>query len=111
LLDLGVARLPSLDDELETTAPGTPSFMSPELFRGGHGNEQSDLYALGVTLYRMFSKGHFPYGEVEPFTRPNFKNPAPLSQYRPDLPAWLEIFLARAVNPEKGFVNAMDLAF
>ena len=111
LLDLGVARLPGLDDELESTAPGTPSYMSPELFRGGRGNEQSDLYALGVTLYRLFSKGHYPYGEVEPFTRPSFDRPAPMSKYRPDLPSWLEVLMARAVNPEKGFTNAMDLAF
>lgn len=111
LLDLGVARLPGLDDELESTAPGTPSYMSPELFRGFRGNEHSDLYALSVTLYRLFSKGHYPYGEVEPFTRPNFANMVPLGQYRPDLPSWLEILLVRAVNPKKGFTNAMDLAF
>lgn len=111
LLDLGVARLPGLDDEFETTAPGTPSYMSPDLFRGGRGDKQSDLYALGVTLYRMFSKGYYPYGEVEPFTRPNFDKPVPLGQYRPDFPSWLEVLLARAVNPEKGFTNAMDLAF
>ncbi|MCF6251654.1 MAG: protein kinase [Methylococcaceae bacterium] len=111
LLDLGVARLPGLDDELESTAPGTPSYMAPQLFRGDRGNEHSDLYALGVTLYRMFSKGHYPYGEVEPFTRPSFDKPVPLGQYRPDLPSWLEVLLLRAVNPEKGFTNAMDLAF
>ena len=111
LLDLGVARLPGLDDELESTAPGTPSYMSPQLFKGGRGDGQSDLYALGVTLYRLFSQGHYPYGEVEPFTRPNFDKVVPLGQYRPDLPSWLEVLLARAVNPEKGFVNAMDLAF
>ncbi len=111
LIDLGVARLPGLDDELESTAPGTPSYMSPELFRGGRGDEQSDLYALGVTLYRMFSKGHYPYGEVEPFTRPSFDRLVPLSQYRSDLPSWLGVLLARAVNPGKGFSNAMDFAF
>ncbi len=111
LLDLGVARLPGLDDELESTAPGTPSYMAPQLFRGDRGNEHSDLYALGVTLYRMFSKGHYPYGEVEPFTRPSFDKPVPLGQYRPDLPSWLEVLLLRAVNPEKGFTNAIDLAF
>jgi serine/threonine protein kinase len=85
--------------------------MSPELFRGSRGNEQSDLYALGVTLYRLFSKGHYPYGEVEPFTRPKFDKPVPLGHYRPDLPSWLEVLMAHAVNPEKVFVNAMDLAF
>ena len=59
----------------------------------------------------MFSKGHYPYGEVEPFTRPSFDRLAPLNKYRPDLPSWLEVLLARAVNPDKGFSNAMDFAF
>lgn len=111
LLDLGVARLPGLDDEFESTAPGTPSYMSPQLFCGGRGDEKSDLYALGVTLYRLFSKGHYPYGEIEPFTRPNFDKPTPLGEYRPDLPSWLEVLFTHAINPDKGFINAMDMAF
>ncbi|MEE9396369.1 MAG: protein kinase [Methylococcales bacterium] len=111
LLDLGVALLPGLQDGLESTAPGTPSYMAPELFRGEQGSEPSDLYALGVTLYRMFSKGHYPYGEVEPFSRPRFDKLVPLSKYRPDFPAWLDGLMARAVSTEKRFDSAMDLAF
>lgn len=111
LIDLGVARLPGLNDEMESTAPGTPSYMSQALFKGGRGDEQSDLYALSVTLYRLFSRGHYPYGEVEPFTRPNFTKATPLSQYRPDLPSWLGMLLLREVHPDKVFVNAMDLVY
>lgn len=113
LLDLGVARLPGLEDEHHATSPGTPSYMAPELFAGAPGDERSDVYALGVTLYRLFSGGHYPYGEVEPFMRPRFSRRTPLSRHRPDLPAWLDDVLAKAtaVDTEQRFGDAMELAF
>ncbi|HEC28114.1 MAG TPA: bifunctional protein-serine/threonine kinase/phosphatase [Gammaproteobacteria bacterium] len=113
LLDLGVARLPGIQDDAGLGAPGTPSFMAPELYNGEAGNESSEVYALGVTLYRMFSAGHYPYGEVEAFTRPRPGKYTTLLQYRPDLPAWLDIILAKATefNPDKRFKDVMELAF
>lgn len=100
LLDLGVARLPGIHDDAELGAPGTPSFMAPELFQNAAGDECSEVYALGVTLYRMFSAGHYPYGEVEAFTRPRLSKYTSLSQYRPDLPAWLDMVLAQATEAD-----------
>lgn len=86
LVDLGVCRAPHLEDFPEQEIPGTPSYMAPELFAGAAGDELSDLYALGVTIYRAFSGG-YPYGEIEPFTKPRFGKPQPLTAKRPDLPA------------------------
>ena len=113
LLDLGVARLPGFAEFEENEIPGTPSYMAPELFEGERGDDSSDVYALGVTLYRSLSGGHYPYGEVEPFSRPRFNKRTPLAQYRPDLPAWLDMLLARAVAVEKSkrIGDAMELAF
>eukprot|EP01037_Dinobryon_pediforme_P011760 gene11760-11851_t len=99
LLDLGVARVPELEDFPAEDIPGTPSFMAPELFNGQSGNEKSDQFALAATLYRMLTSA-FPYGEIEPFTRPKFTTPTPLSKYRPDLPAWLDIVLGKALDPD-----------
>src|SRR5208282_4511530 len=55
LIDLGVARLPHMEDIPAPHAPGTPSYMAPELFAGAPGDERSDQFALGVTIYRMFT--------------------------------------------------------
>ncbi|GMQ83425.1 MAG: bifunctional protein-serine/threonine kinase/phosphatase [Gammaproteobacteria bacterium] len=113
LLDLGVARLPGIEDDSGQGAPGTPSYMAPELYRGAAGDEHSEVYALGVTLYRMFSAGHYPYGEVEAFSRPRQTKYTPLSQHRPDLPAWLDMVLDRASAPDpaKRFADVLELAY
>jgi serine/threonine protein phosphatase PrpC len=97
LLDFGVARLPGLEDgETGGGVPGTASYMAPELFAGGEGDERSDLFALAATLFRAFT-GTFPYGDIEPFTHPRFGKPPSLARLRPDLPAWLDAALSRAL--------------
>ena len=110
LIDLGVARLPRVGEFARSEIPGTPSYMAPELFDGEQGNALTDQYALGVTLYRLFT-GRYPYGEVEPFSRPRFDRPTPPSRYRPDLPGWLEAAILRAVavRPTERFGDVIEL--
>lgn len=112
LIDLGVARLPGIEEASNADIPGTPSYMAPELFSGQRGDERSDVYALGVTLHRLFSNGHYPFGEIEPFSTPRFARRTALSKYRPDLPAWLDTCLTRAtaVDPRDRHGDAMELA-
>jgi len=113
LLDLGVARLPNIEDFPASTVPGTPSYMAPEMIDGQPGNEQSDIFALGVTLFRMFT-GAYPYGEVEAFSHPRFtRPPASVAALRPDLPSWLDQVLLRliAVRPAERFDDALECIF
>jgi serine/threonine protein phosphatase PrpC len=114
LLDLGVARLPAWDDDRDLQIPGTPSYMAPEQFAGERGTQATDVFSLGATFYRMFAKGAYPYGEIEPFTTPRFNGKLkPLGAYRPDLPSWLEMVLGKAlaVNPKERYRDAIELAF
>lgn len=112
LLDLGVARLPNMEDFPEGTVPGTASYMAPELFAGRPGDEASDQFALGVTIFRTFSAS-YPYGEIEPFSRPRLGKPASLLALRPDLPAWLDQALARAiaVDPRERYEDVIEFLF
>ena len=113
LIDLGVARLPNIEDVPGSNMPGTPSYMAPELIEGQPGNEKSDIFALGITLFRMFT-GTYPYGEVEPFSHPRFtRPPALVAALRPDLPSWLDQVLSRliAVRPEDRCADAMECIF
>ena len=115
LIDFGIVRLPGLEpgdgSAPNQAAPGTPSYMAPELLAGAPGDARSDIFALGVTLYRMFA-GAYPYGEIEPFQRPAWKPPTPLQQRRPDLPGWLDLVLGRAIAlvPEARPEDALELA-
>lgn len=110
LIDFGVARQKAAQDIGTVSEPGTPSYMAPELFGELQATEASDQFALGVTIYRLFT-GRFPYGEIEPFTHPKFRSPSPLAS--PDLPAWLDKVIGRAisVNPADRYQDVLELVF
>jgi serine/threonine protein phosphatase PrpC len=102
LLDLGLAALPGLDGGLRDDLGGTTRYMAPELFRGVEAGPRSEVFSLGVTLYRMFSGGGFPFGRKEKL---------PLARARPDLPAWLGRIVARAIetDPQRRFASTAEV--
>ena len=51
LSDFGLARRASEDNKI--AKGGTPNYLAPELLYGASPSKQSDIYALGVTLYEM----------------------------------------------------------
>ena len=112
LIDLGVVRVPGLEDFPPEEIPGTVAYMAPEMFEGEPGNEATDVYALGVTMFRAFT-GEFPYGNVEAASPPRHSRPRDFSALRPDLPAWLQTALARAIaaDPAERFHDMTEFAF
>lgn len=109
LLDFGLAYCPGLSRDDPHNLPGTPSYLAPEAFQGAPPEPRQDLYAAGVSLYRLLC-GHYPYGEIEAFQHPRFGTPAPASRYRPDVPGWLDDWLARLVasQPQQRFETAEE---
>ena len=109
LVDLGVVRVPGLEDTSADAIPGTPGYMAPEMYDGEAGNKTTDIFALGVTMFRAFT-GEFPYGN--PHLGPPRGRPKALSNLRPDLPGWLEALLMRAIaiDPKERFDDAVDFA-
>ncbi len=101
LIDFGVVRIPGMEDSQPQDIPGTPAYMAPEMFDGEAGNEATDIYALGVTMFRAFT-GEYPYGNLDATSPPRRERPTPLSALRPDLPAWLQAALGRAVARDPG---------
>ncbi len=90
LMDFGSAAEQPGDLEPREGAglSGTPLFMAPEVLRGETPGPVSDVYSLGVVLYRLVS-GRFP---VEAASLPELLEKhrsgaaTPLRDVRPDLP-------------------------
>jgi len=103
LLDLGLAYLPGIDLADAAKPGGTIRYMAPELLRGSAANARTEVFALAVTLYRMFSAGAYPFGQHEA---------VPLARLRPDLPRWLGQCLARALAsiPAERYADAGEFA-
>jgi serine/threonine protein phosphatase PrpC len=111
LIDLGVVRVPGLEDFPPEDIPGTPGYMAPEMFDGEPGNVTTDIYALGVTMFRAFT-GEFPYGNLDATSPRRRDRPKALSELRPDLPAWLQAALGRAIaiDPAQRFRDVTEFA-
>lgn len=110
LIDLGVARLPRVEEFAEAEAPGTPGYKAPEMFAGNPGDALTDQYALGVTLYRIFTS-EYPSGQETEFSRIRFDRPTRPTQHRADMPAWLEATILRtlSVDPAERFDSVEEL--
>jgi len=114
IADFGIARLEGTELTQEGTSVGTPSYMSPEQFRGGAVDGRSDIFSLGAVLYWMCTgKKPFP-GENITITsfQVAYENPPPPSTANINLPEALDDVLMRclAKNPESRYATAGDLA-
>lgn len=92
---------------------GTPQFMAPELFEGVEASAASDVYSLGVVLYRLVSN-RYPVEAadltdlIERHRKGEFR---PLRDVRPDLPSGFVEAVERALapNPDKRMRTAGEL--
>jgi serine/threonine-protein kinase len=63
ITDFGIAKIESSTLTQVGAVIGTPSYMSPEQFKGEPVDGRSDLFAVGIVLYQMLTG-------VRPFTGP-----------------------------------------
>ncbi|KPU96836.1 protein kinase [Variovorax paradoxus] len=106
LIDLGATHVAGLDDGGEPRAlaiEGTPQYTAPEYFTGQGGTARSDLFSLAVIAYRMLS-GQLPYGlqasRIRGTADAHRLRYVPLRQFRPELPAWVDAVLQKALHPQ-----------
>jgi len=60
LSDFGIAKSKTFSDDEGEWLVGTPAYMSPEQAKGTSVDGRSDVYALGVVLYRLLT-GQLPF--------------------------------------------------
>jgi eukaryotic-like serine/threonine-protein kinase len=119
LMDFGLAKV--LRDEpglMKLTRTGlvlgTPEFMSPEQVLGKTLDARSDVYALGVLAFEMFT-GRVPFEGKSPqeVALARLKGqPLRLRTVRPELPERLEYVIGRALaqNPADRFQSMEELS-
>lgn len=93
------------------TQAGTPSYLAPERFQNEAINESTEIFSIGVTLYLALT-GKYPYGEIEPFQNPTFKEAKKPSFYNKNIPNWLDSVILRSIAIDKnrryGHYSEMD---
>jgi eukaryotic-like serine/threonine-protein kinase len=82
VLDFGIAKVGGTKNKLTRTGMvfGTPHYMSPEQAAGQSVDARTDIYALGVIMYEMFT-GRVPFdGDtfMGVLTKHMFEKPAPM---------------------------------
>lgn len=109
IIDFGSTRVSGI---VETEADvgrfevlGAVQYAAPEYFLGESGSSCSDIFSLGVLTYQMLT-GRLPYGAQMPKATTRSKQAKLKYQaarrYRPDLPAWVDGALRKAVHPLPG---------
>jgi serine/threonine-protein kinase len=93
---------------------GTPEFMSPEQIRGKPLDGRSDIYAIAVLAFEMFT-GRVPFEGTNPqeLALARLKGvPLRLRALRPELPARLESVINRALakDPADRFQSVKELS-
>ncbi|HMH82957.1 MAG TPA: serine/threonine-protein kinase [Gemmatimonadales bacterium] len=119
VMDFGLAKERRADPQIaKLTATGiilgTPEFMSPEQIRGKQLDARSDIYALGIVAFEMFT-GKLPFqgrNAQEMMIARLRGHPSKLRMLRPDAPEGLEKVLARAMesSPDARYDTALEFA-
>jgi serine/threonine protein kinase len=115
LLDFGLARFAqqAAGPTQAGMVVGSPHYISPEQARGKDLDGRSDLFSLGVVLYRA-STHRFPFnGEdtISLLTSLALDDPKPISQYKPDVPEQFEELILRlmAKDPDDRPASAAEV--
>ncbi|HEY6820757.1 MAG TPA: protein kinase [Burkholderiales bacterium] len=96
--DFGAA-FQSRHETTQVTGIGSPAYMSPEQIRMEDLNQQTDIYSLGVTMFRLLT-GRLPYEATTQaaLTHAILHQPPPrLATLRPDLPPLLDEIVMTAI--------------
>ncbi|MBK8028380.1 MAG: SUMF1/EgtB/PvdO family nonheme iron enzyme [Chloroflexi bacterium] len=115
LSDFGIAKLLSGSTNLTQTGAivGTPSYMSPEQWKGLPLDRRSDIYAFGILVYEMLT-GVLPF-QAESASSMMYKHlterPSPVEAFRTGLPAAVNAVLLRALakEPDDRYATAGEL--
>jgi serine/threonine protein kinase len=115
IMDFGIAHvLGSVRQTREQSLVGTLQYVCPELINSKEIGPTSDIYSLGILLFEMIS-GKLPFTAENDFALLHQhleKDPPLLSTVSPDVPAFLDeaIFKAMRKAPEDRFATCRAMS-
>jgi eukaryotic-like serine/threonine-protein kinase len=100
------------DKTTQMKGVGSPAYMSPEQLRMEKLSHQTDIYSLGITMFRLLT-GRLPFeaGSHVALTYAILNTPPPKpSSHRPELPPLLDEIVMKAIqkNPAARYPSWLD---
>ena len=115
VMDFGLARMIDSDDGMTQTGAlvGTLDYMSPEQALGKELDQRSDIFALGLIGYEMFT-GSMPFraeSMVASLLKRTQQRAVPLSEVDKNIPGTLSNIIAKCLekDPVNRYQNAEEL--
>jgi serine/threonine protein kinase len=99
--DFGAAVVEN-QQSTQVSGVGSPAYMSPEQIKEQPVTHQTDIYSLGVTMYRLLT-GKLPFDAANSYSMiyqiMNI-DPQPPSTFRPEIPRELDAIVLRAMSKD-----------
>jgi eukaryotic-like serine/threonine-protein kinase len=111
LMDFGAAR--EQDRAQSSVVSGSLHYLAPEVLRGASPSVSSDLYALGVLLFRLLT-GEYPYRVAtlaDLLHAHDAQTRVSLADARKDVPSWLIRAIDAALSTDPARRPASAIAF
>lgn len=120
IIDFGAVQVAGIEADAQlghaAIPPGTLQYMAPECLQGAPGSARADLFSLAAIAYQMLS-GRLPYDitmarERSEAARRRMRY-QPMAAVRPDIPAWIDDALHKALHPDaaKRFEDADEFVY
>jgi serine/threonine protein kinase len=113
IIDFGSTKIAGIE-EVANPLPrddmlGTRNYIAPEYLQGYAGTNRSDIYSLGVIAYEMLT-GALPYGPESSEKKLSRLRYTPIVQHNPDVPAWVDGAVAKAVaiDPQQRYTTLSE---
>ena len=111
VMDFGIAHATGATHLTDTGVPmGTPEYMSPEQVEGKKPDARSDIYTVGILMYRMLS-GSVPFTADTPIAILMMHVSKPPPELPLTVPEWLRSIVMRALakHPDDRFASVSEM--